>query len=92
MDHKGTNTLYSDKLRVTRRTINTPHLSKKNVPKNIWDRYSSISTHNFIKEIDDTRLKKLFFEMRKVMEDSYLSQGATISTYYNIIFSFKYPQ
>ena len=46
MDHKGTNTLYSDRLRVTRRTIHTPHLIKKNVPKNIWDRYSSISTHN----------------------------------------------
>jgi hypothetical protein len=35
-----------DQLRVTRRTIHTSHLTKKNIPKNIWDRYSSISTHN----------------------------------------------
>ena len=45
---------------------------------------SKISPHNLIKDIDDERLEKLFIELRKVMKESYLSQGATISTYYDV--------
>ena len=45
---------------------------------------SRISPHNKIEDIDVTKIKNLFYEMKKVMNDSYKSQGATISTYYNI--------
>ena len=55
---------------------------------------SNISPHNNIIDIDEDRLIKLFHSIRKIMNLSYLSQGATISTYYNINdeigdFSFK---
>ena len=45
MDQRDTNTLYSNKFRITRRTIHTSHLTKKNVPKDIWDEYSTTTTH-----------------------------------------------
>ena len=45
---------------------------------------SKISPHNLIKDIDDNRLEKLFIELRNVIKESYLSQGATISTYYDV--------
>ena len=45
---------------------------------------SGISPHNNIEDIDKNRMNKLFIEMKKVMQESYESQGATISTYYDI--------
>jgi DNA-formamidopyrimidine glycosylase len=45
---------------------------------------SGISPHNNIEDIDENKLEKLFIEMKKVMQESYESQGATISTYYDI--------
>ena len=45
---------------------------------------SGISPHNMIENIDENKLQKLFIELKKVMLESYESQGATISTYYDI--------
>tara|TARA_Y100001934_G_C12197337_1_gene699420 strand:+ start:104 stop:916 length:813 start_codon:yes stop_codon:yes gene_type:complete len=45
---------------------------------------SGISPHNFVKDIEDNSLEKLFISLRNVMKESYLCQGATISTYYDI--------
>ena len=45
---------------------------------------SGISPHNNIENISDTRLENLLIELQSVMSESYLSQGATISTFYNV--------
>ena len=45
---------------------------------------SCISPHNLLENLNDTKIEKLYEEMRKVMKESYESQGATISTYYDI--------
>ena len=45
---------------------------------------SRISPHNNVENLDDKTLETLFVELRKVMQESYESQGATISTYYDI--------
>ena len=43
-----------------------------------------ISPHNLVKDIDDDRLITLSQQLQQIANESYLSQGASISTYYNL--------
>ena len=45
---------------------------------------AGISPNNSIEDLSDKKLKTLFNCLRDVMNESYQSKGATISTYYNI--------
>ena len=45
---------------------------------------AGVSPHNKIENLSDKKIGILFDSIKKVMNESYLSKGATISTYYNI--------
>ena len=45
---------------------------------------SRISPHNLVQDIDDDRLIILSQQLQQIANESYLSQGASISTYYNL--------
>lgn len=45
---------------------------------------AKISPHNKISDLSDKKIELLFNCLKNVMNESYLSNGATISTYYNI--------
>ena len=56
---------------------------------------SRISPHNTVEDIDDDRLIVLSDQLQQIANESYLSQGASISAYYNLDdskgnFTFKY--